>query len=216
MSLDSSRFLEQRNLSTPWHDVRFIGALTGRYILSDRKNDDGEAAVYACRLSSMSTRMAVIVAPVIGNIGAAVATHFDEFGLVRGEIVRRLPNGFVMKLQLTEAEREKLAAKIVWLKDRVHHAAPDRREYKRILPHAPRTELTLVDGERMPCFVIDISRSGAAISANTRPKLGAPVVLGRLPGQVVRHLDVGFAVQFVDIQETEQLEPLMAPVKRSD
>jgi hypothetical protein len=162
----------------------------------------------------MSTRMAVVVASVVGDPGQIVAAHFDEFGLVRGKIVRRLPHGFVMDLQMTDVERDRLAAKIVWLKKKVHHAAPDRREHKRIMPHAPRTELTLFDGERMPCVVLDISRSGAAISVNARPKLGTPVIVGRLAGQVVRYLEAGFAVQFAEIQDIDQLDTLMTPALR--
>jgi hypothetical protein len=159
--------------------------------------------------------MVVIVASVAGDEGQMVAAHFEELGLVRGKIIRRLPSGFVMDLQLTDAERDRLAAKIAWLKKKVHHAVPDRRRHKRIMPHAPRTELTLVDGGRMPCVVIDISRSGAAISVAARPKLGTPVILGRFAGQVVRYLDAGFAIQFAQILDRDQLDNLMAPAQRA-
>jgi len=195
-----------------WHDVRFIGAVAGRYALSERRSgDNGKIAVYACRLCSISTRLAVVVGPVLGQEGEIVTAHFDEFGILRGRITRKLPSGFVMDLMLTDAERNKLGGKIAWQKKKVHDQLPDKREHRRILPRDPRTVLTLADGAQMPCFVIDISRSGVAVSADIWPGLGTPMAVGKLVGRVVRYLDVGFALQFIQLQDLDQLEILMAP-----
>ncbi|HEV7345127.1 MAG TPA: PilZ domain-containing protein [Devosia sp.] len=195
-----------------WHDVRFIGAVAGRYALPDRrKGDSGKVGVYACRLCSISTKLAVVVAPVIGKRGEMVTAHFEEFGVLRGKVSRTLASGFVIELILKDAERNKLGGKIAWQKKRVHEQVPDKREHKRILPRDPRTVLTLADGAQMPCFVIDISQSGIAVSADIWPDLGTPMAVGKLVGRVVRYLDVGFALQFIQLQELDQLEALMAP-----
>jgi len=195
-----------------WHDVRFIGAVAGRYALSERRvGDDGKVSVYACRLCSISTRLAVVVGPVVGREGEAVTAHFDEFGILRGKISRKLPSGFVMDLLLNDADRNKLGGKIIWQKKRVHEQVADKREHKRILPRDPRTMLTLGDGSQVPCFVIDISQSGVAVSADIWPDLGTPMAVGKLVGRVVRYLDVGFALQFIQLHELDQLETLMAP-----
>jgi hypothetical protein len=195
-----------------WHDVRFIGAAAGRYALPDRRPDDtGKVAVYACRLCSISTRIAVIVGPVIGQEGEIVTAHFDDFGILRGKICRKLQSGFAMRLTMGDAERDKLGGKIIWQKKKVHDQVPDKREHKRVLPRDPRTILTLADGQQMPCFVIDVSQSGIAVSADIWPGLGTPMAIGKLVGRVVRYLDVGFALQFIQPQEMSQLEILMAP-----
>ena len=195
-----------------WHDVRFIGAVAGRYALSERRvGEDGKVSVYACRLCSISTRLAVVVGPVVGREGETVTAHFDEFGILRGKVSRKLPSGFVMDLQLNDADRNKLGGKIIWQKKRVHEQVPDKRDHKRILPRDPRTVLTLGDGTQVPCFVIDISQSGVAVSADVWPDLGTPMAVGKLVGRVVRYLDVGFALQFIQLQEADQLEILMAP-----
>ena len=60
------------------------------------------------------------------------------------------------------------------------------------------------------CFVIDLSRSGAAISCKHVPAPGEKLVLGTLACHVVRRLDVGFAVQYEAVQEAENLESLIA------
>ncbi|MFN4211616.1 MAG: PilZ domain-containing protein [Devosia sp.] len=195
-----------------WHDVRFIGAVAGRYALADRREGTGgKVAVYACRLCSISTRQCVVVGPVVGSEGETVATHFDEFGMLRGKIGRRLPSGFVLDLMLSDAERNKLGGKIIWQKKRVHEQVPDKREHRRVPPRDPRTVLTLADGTQMPCFVIDVSQSGIAVSADIWPELGTPMAVGKLVGRVVRYLEVGFALQFIQVQELDQLEVLMAP-----
>ncbi len=38
-----------------------------------------------------------------------------------------------------------------------------------------------------------------------------PMALGRVVGRVVRHLDVGFALQFIQQQEFEDLESVIKP-----
>ena len=194
------------------NDVRFIGALAGRYALPDRRGSpDDKLPVYACRLCSISTRMLVAVGPIVGKEGETVASHFNEFGILRGRITRRLASGFVADLQMSDGEREKLAAKIDWHKRHIHAQVPDKREHRRILPRDPRSTIFLADGQQVPCFIIDVSRSGAAVSAPYWPDLGTPMALGRVVGRVVRHLDVGFALQFIQPQEFEDLESVIRP-----
>jgi hypothetical protein len=194
-----------------WHDVRFIGAAGGRYVMPERREGSEKLPVYACRLCSISTRLAVIIGPVVGNLNELVTAHFEAFGMVRGRVARKLPSGFVLDLILNDDERDKLGAKIVWQRKRVYEQVPDKREHKRIMPRDPRTVITLGDGTRIPCFVIDISASGVAVSANIWPEIGTPMAVGKLVGRVVRYLDVGFALQFIQLQPFEDIETLMAP-----
>jgi hypothetical protein len=194
------------------HDVRYIGAVAGRYALSGHRfGGDGKIAVYACRLRSISTRLAVVTGPVCGKSGDMVIAHFDQFGIVRGKIARKLSSGFVLDLQMNDIERHKLGAKISWHKKHALGVLPERREHKRIVPRDPRSVITLADGAQMPCFVIDISQSGVAVSADIWPSLGTPMAVGKLVGRVVRYLDVGFALQFIQVQDFDKLEALMAP-----
>lgn len=196
-----------------WHDVRFIGALSGRYALPDRRSStDDKIPVYACRLCSISTRLLVAVGPVIGKEGELVSAHFDEFGIIRGRITRRLASGFVTDIIATDIERDKLGAKIEWQKKRVLSQVPDKREHKRFLPRDPRSMIVTADGTRIPCFIIDVSQSGVAVSAHFWPEIGTPMAVGKLVGRVVRYLDVGFAVEFIQlVPQVEDLEGLLLP-----
>lgn len=189
-------------------DVRYIGALGGCYALSERRDDEAEngVPVYACRLCSISPQQAVLVAPVIARKGEMVAAHFKDFGMLRTHVARELPTGFVLDLDMDDEARDRLAARIRWRKQNAINQVPDLREYPRLLPRNPRSVLTLAEGVRVPCFVIDISQSGAAISASVLPGKGTPLAVGRMIGRVVRRLEVGFAVEFTSIYPLDYLE----------
>src|SRR5690606_5856305 len=118
---------------------------------------------------------------------------------------------FVIDIEMPESARAKLGAKIEWHKKYMQSQVPDKREHKRFPPRDPRSLLTLGDGTSIPCFIIDVSQSGAAISAHFWPEIGTPMAVGRLVGRVVRYLEVGFALQFVEIQDRDAVEYLLQP-----
>ena len=194
-------------------DVRYIGALPGCFALSGRRDPvDNEIPVFACRLSSITPFQAVLLSAEPVKAGETVAAHFSAFGLLKCKVARRSDGGFVMDIQMTDDERHKLAGKIDWQRRVRLEDLPDRREYRRIVPVHPSTTLTMEDGTQVPCFVVDISMSGVAVSAATLPPKGTQLKVGSLAGHVVRRLDIGFAVEFNEIQEFSDLERLMAPV----
>src|ERR1700734_2294956 len=83
---------------------------------------------------------------------------------------------------------------------------PEARRHDRIVPRNPISLLTLEDGTKMTCRIIDMSLSGAAIAAETRPPLKSLVLLGKVQSRVVRNLEEGFALEFVHEQLAETLE----------
>jgi hypothetical protein len=62
------------------------------------------------------------------------------------------------------------------------------------------------------CFVIDMSVSGAAVSADVQPEIGTPLAVGACIGRVVRLLPDGFAVKFVEQQSRNDFERRIARV----
>ena len=83
---------------------------------------------------------------------------------------------------------------------------PEDRRHDRLLPRNPIALLRLEDGSQMTCRIIDMSLSGAAIASEYRPPLRSLVSLGRVQARVVRHLEDGFALEFVHEQAAETLE----------
>ncbi|WP_156343052.1 PilZ domain-containing protein [Devosia sp. A16] len=196
-------------------DVRFIGDVMGSYVLANRAQTPGAVQVFACRSRSVSPHEAVVNAPVSGQPGDALTMTLQGLGIVRGRISRVLDGGFAVAFECSEQERAALGARIDWLKRRTLKTVSDRRAHKRVLPRETRASLTLGDGRRFDCFIIDMSQSGVALSADTLPPLGSIAAVGAVPGRVVRHIETGFAVQFGQIQQIDQLEALLT-LKTSD
>jgi hypothetical protein len=103
--------------------------------------------------------------------------------------------------------RERFASKLVWLEKK--HKEPglaDLRKDARIIPTTLHSILTLADGTTQACLVIDMSPSGAAVSARLQPQIGMPLAVGTCIGRVVRLLPDGFAVKFVEPLNRLELE----------
>jgi hypothetical protein len=189
-------------------DVRFIGPVMGRYTLESRARLPG-IQIFAARLQSISPTMMVASAPVRGKIGELVSTHYTPFGHVRGRVARHIDGGFVLDIEASDDDRRKLASRIDWFKKRTFSGLTDKREHSRFMPREPKSAIVLHSGAVIPCLVIDISCSGAAISADYEPITGEPLAIGKAVGRVVRRLEVGFAVQFVAAYERETVEEIV-------
>jgi PilZ domain len=62
------------------------------------------------------------------------------------------------------------------------------------------------NGVNLTCRIIDMSQSGAGIATDQRPPIGALVILGKVQGSVVRHLEDGFAIEFKRLQHPDFLD----------
>ena len=103
-------------------------------------------------------------------------------------------------------KRDKLAAQLTWLANRHILNLPEDRRHGRIVPRNPGAQVILPNGTIVRVRMIDISLSGAGISATIRPEIGSPITLGKIPGRVVRHLEDGFAIEFTRLQHPDSLE----------
>lgn len=189
------------------NDVRVI---TARYNIGNmRSPGESRRRFFACRINQINSEKMVLIAPVIGDVGEEIIVQSDEFGELKGPLVSIENRGFQLDIDATDEERAKLAAKIDWYEKHSNEETPNRRKHKRILPHEPLSTLVLADGTTPTCFVIDMSRTGVAVSAEIMPEIGLPLAVGRVLGRVVRHLPNGFAVQFIRKHELGTLEQLL-------
>ena len=173
--------------------------LLGRYMLQDQRE-------FPCQVINMSPGGLAMYAPGIGTVGERVIVYLDHIGRVEGRITRLIDNGFAMTVSATPRKRDKLAAQLTWLANRQILNLPEDRRHDRIVPRNPISLLTLEDGTKMTCRIIDMSLSGAAIAAENRPPLKSLVLLGKVQSRVVRNLEEGFALEFVHEQPAETLE----------
>lgn len=202
------KFLRQRAVNV---------VVGGQYTLSNWLDPEGKPRSFACRTSRVSPFRMIVDAPVVGRLGDRIDTYFGDFGKLEGEISDTVSGSFLLELMLTRPMRQKMSDQLTWLEKRQKDpTVRDGRKQARIVPASPHSMLTFADGSMKSCFVIDMSQSGAAVSADVQPEIGTPLAVGACVGRVIRHLDGGFAVKFVEEQGREVLErrvirPMQAP-----
>lgn len=190
-------------------EVNVVLHILGRFAIADKRGKNGERRQFACRMLSLSQSSMLLASPVTGQIGERVISYFEDFGNIQGSITRVMDSGFVARILATSDERSRLMRKLVWLRQNKDYDVPDGRKHKRIIPGDPISTLIFPDAGTMRCFVIDMSASGVAISADTMPEIGSVLAVGTVPGKVVRHFDEGFAVRFHQLQDHHSLEHMV-------
>jgi hypothetical protein len=184
----------------------------GRYSLASRHDAAGKRREFACRTTRISPFQMLVAAPVLGPKGERVIAYFGEFGKLDGFITDIVEGGFLVDLAGDRSQRQKLANKLEWIEKRQKDPSiTDVREQQRIIPENPHTTLLFADETVLTCFVIDVSPSGVAVSADIEPEIGTRLAVGRTVGFVVRRFDEGFAVKFDQLQDPERLEQAIKP-----
>jgi len=184
----------------PPRDSRIIVSIAAQFSLSDRRNRRGERRVFQCRAVYLSTRAAGFVSPVGVKAGERIIAHIERLGRLEGAVQRVLEHGFLMSISASEQECDRLANKIEWLEKHKNHEVSERRADLRMTPGAMYSRVVFADGNSETCQVLNISSSGAALSADNVPEVGTVLIVGKVVGHVVRHFDGGYAVQFIEKQ----------------
>lgn len=160
---------------------------------------------YDCSVIDMSPGDASFVCSARPRVGERIIAYVDHLGRIEGNVAVLNDEGFAITLTATDRKREKLAAQLTWIANKHELGLPEDRRHNRPTPRNTRTEITLDDGRRYPCRIIDLSLSGAAVDIDVRPALGTPVQLGNMKGRVVRHFQEGVAIEFSSVQSKEAL-----------
>jgi hypothetical protein len=185
-------------------------AVGGHYTLANWFDPQGKPRTFACRTSRVSPFRMMVAVPVVGKVGDRITSYFGDFGQLEGQISDTAAGSFLLELAMTTSMREKLANKLTWLENKQKDpAVRESRIHARIIPANSHSTLTFADGTTRSCFVIDMSASGVAVSADVQPEVGMPLAVGACVGRVVRLLPHGFAVSFIEQQNRNDLERLI-------
>jgi hypothetical protein len=183
-----------------------VVSVPGRFSFADVRNVRGERRVYGCHAVNPSIREIAIASPVTAKMCARVIAYIDHLGKLEGLVTRVLKRGFVMGIYANGHDRHKLATKIEWLEQHRNSEVRDQRADSRFVPKYPYSRMILSDGYTENCLILDMSISGAALSADTVPAIGTVLAVGKIVSRVVRHFDEGFAVRFVERQIRDNVE----------
>ena len=188
-------------------DIRIIVSLKASVFL--KRGGGGALTEYPCRAINISLRAVAFAAPVRTTVGEWVRAEIENIGLIEGTVERLLDErGFVVKIDANEEQRAKLFEKITWTEKHKDLEVSDKRKDPRFVPTDPHSKIVFADGQVAKCFVVDLSVSGAAVSADVMPPVGTVLAVGKIVGRVVRHLNGAFAVQFVQRQDRATVESL--------
>jgi hypothetical protein len=183
----------------------------GSYTLPNWYDPQGKLRTFACRTTRVSPFRMIVEVPVVGKIGDRLSTYFRDFGKIDCSISDTMDRSFLLELEMTRERREKLSDMLTWIeKKQQNPAVLELRKSARFVPPVPHSTLTLADGSIHPCFIIDCSVSGVAVSAAVQPPVGMPLAVGACVGRVVRLLPNGIAVKFVEKQTVRDLDRLVA------
>ncbi len=163
--------------------------LTGQFMRQDRQE-------FPCATIDISPGGIAFEAEAGGEIGERIIAYLNQIGRVEGTVARHFYGGFAIQMKLPPLKREKLADQLTWLANRQVLGMPEDRRHERIAPRNRNTSLTLPGGRELTARIIDVSRSGAALTVDANPPIGTPVTAGSRPAQVVRQFNGGGAGAF--------------------
>ena len=189
-AVSTDRFLKQRAVNI---------AVDGHYTLSNWYDPQGKLRTFSCRTTRVSPYRMMVEVPVVGKVGDSLTSYFRDFGKLDGRISDTKPGC------------QRLSDKLTWLEEKQKDRdIIDLRRESRIIPAHPHSTLTLADGTIHECFIIDMSVTGAAVSAALQPQIGTPLAVGACVGRVIRVFPTGFAVKFVERQKPPEREDAAA------
>jgi hypothetical protein len=186
-------------------------AVNGSYSLERRWYDsEGKLRSFACRTTRVSPFRMLVEVPVVGRVGERYTSYFREFGELEGTISHTGRGSFLVDMEMSPERRVRLSEQLAWLERKLQDASiQDARGDARIIPPASHSVMILADGTVHACFIIDISPTGAGISAEIQLPLGTPLAIGACVGRVVRIFETGFAVKFLERQDIDNLSRLI-------
>lgn len=177
--------------------------LPARFLMPDRSEHE-------CHAVEITSGGAFLLTSINMPPGVAIVVYIEDIGRVEATTSERSGGRLKIDFHVTGLRLERLATRLRWLAARNKLPPPDGRRHERFVPDKRTAQVTLADGKKFPCEIIDISLSGAAIKTEVKPVLGSLLLLGMTRGRVVRHFQNGIAIEFMQQLQQGQLRRTIA------
>jgi len=173
---------------------RIPGQIEAHMLIGGKRHARGQLL----DLSAGGLRLAC-EAPV--EIGERVIAHLNGGARFEGTVARLVDGGFAVKLEMTEAKRQRLAAHLDVLMRDDHSPlktlASERRVSPRVAANHTAIRCECEDGA-FGAKIIDMSLTGIAIETTHELDIGALVVVGKMRGVVARRDGDVYGVNFAN------------------
>ncbi len=151
-----------------------------------------------CTVMDMSMGGVALRAEIDPTVDEAVTVALPQIGLLRGRVARVFAGGFAVAFEQGRAQRERVASYLTWVVASRLDPELEERAFERIVPFRRVVAISVAGKPTVAARIVDMSRSGVALTATATVSLGDPVTVGGTRAFVVRLLEGGFAARFVE------------------
>jgi hypothetical protein len=137
-----------------------------------------------------------ITPSIEANAGDRIIAYAEGLARLEGVVVRIDSNGFAVKLNLSEDQKQDLSKRIAAaLSGKPYLRILDRRNNKRLILNLDTTYRIIPDGTVFDCTIVDVSSEAVTVeTTQIKPAVGENVRVGGFVGRVYRHGPNGFVV----------------------
>ena len=165
-------------------------ALLGRFMLENHNE-------YPCQTQNISPGGIALITPLKGKVGERIVIYLEHLAASKARSSAISNRASPSSCWHPGARSTRWPTSSPGLANRHELELPEDRRHDRVAPHQSGALMRLPSGEEMAVRVLDLSLSGAALSAEISPPVGMRVVIGETQARVVRHFNDGFGVEFV-------------------
>ncbi len=157
----------------------------------------GAGAVFDCTVINLSAGGAGFWCAGTPPLDTPIILYVEGFGRFEGAVTRSIQGDAGVEFACSDSKRKRLEAALAAFVVDGMQAITRLRRFERAGAAAAINHFSLADGEAVACSLVDISLQGALLRTSRRPAIGEIVHLGQTRSWVIRHLDDGIAIQFL-------------------
>lgn len=174
---------------------RIVTALRGEMFVP------AEDCTLQCDVTNLSLGGAGVRCDEPPPLSAFVILQVDGLGHYDCVVSRYIDGELGLRFVCDEVKRKELMATLTHLVQSGTTSTDDLRAHARWRSNVD-ADFKLADGISRPCQIVDFSLQGVSLRTECKPPVGEIVIVGRSHGRVVRHLEYGIAIRFLDVDES--------------